>query len=73
MHHLKQLFAVLLCLALVLTVSVSSAAMIHEAGHYPDEETDIIVTGRLESYLEDGYQYLHLVDAELLLQADETL
>ena len=32
---------------------------------YPDEGTDIVVTGRLESYLEDGYMYLHLVDSEV--------
>ena len=33
---------------------------------YPEEGTDIVVTGRLEIYLEDGYQFLHLVDSELL-------
>lgn len=33
---------------------------------YPEEETDIIVTGRLEIYEENGYSYLHLVDAEVL-------
>lgn len=32
---------------------------------YPDEGTDIVVTGRLESYLEDRYMYLHLVDSEV--------
>ena len=32
---------------------------------YPDEGTDIVVTGRLESYLEDGYMYLHLGDSEV--------
>lgn len=32
---------------------------------YPGEGTDIIVTGRLETYDEDGYLYLHLVDAEV--------
>lgn len=33
---------------------------------YPEEGTDILVTGRLETYEEDGYQYLHLVDAEVM-------
>lgn len=33
---------------------------------YPEEGTDIIVTGRLEIYEENGYSYLHLVDAEVL-------
>ena len=33
---------------------------------YPEEGTSIVVTGRLETYDEDGYQYLHLVDAEVL-------
>ena len=32
---------------------------------YPDAGADILVTGRLESYFEDGYMYLHLVDADL--------
>lgn len=32
---------------------------------YPEEGTDIIVTGRLAAYEEDGYMYLHLVDAEV--------
>ena len=32
---------------------------------YPEIGTDIIVTGRLELYEEDGTKYLHLVDAEL--------
>ena len=32
---------------------------------YPDEGTDILVTGRLASYEEDGYMYLHLLDAEI--------
>lgn len=32
---------------------------------YPEFETDIIVTGRLESYLEDNIEFLHLVDAEV--------
>lgn len=32
---------------------------------YPEEGTDIVVTGRLETYEKDGYMYLHLVDAEL--------
>ncbi len=33
---------------------------------YPEEGTDIIVTGRLSKYLEDGYEYLTLLDAELV-------
>ena len=33
---------------------------------YPEEGTDITVTGRLAVYEEDGYMYLHLVDAELV-------
>ena len=32
---------------------------------YPEAGTDIIVTGRLEMYREDGYDYLHLLDAEM--------
>ena len=36
---------------------------------YPEEGTDITVTGRLESYEEDGYMYLHLVDSELVWDA----
>ncbi len=35
---------------------------------YPEEGTGIIVTGRLETYDEDGYMYLHLVDAELVIK-----
>ena len=33
---------------------------------YPGDGADITVTGRLEIYEENGYSYLHLVDAELL-------
>jgi hypothetical protein len=32
---------------------------------YPEEGTDITVTGRLAIYEEDGTMYLHLVDTEL--------
>ena len=32
---------------------------------YPEFGTDIVVTGRLEKYEENGVLYLHLVDAEL--------
>ena len=32
---------------------------------YPEEGADIIVTGRLETYDENGFTYLHLVDAVL--------
>ncbi len=34
---------------------------------YPEIGTDIVVTGRLEIYQEDGYDYLHLLDAKLVL------
>ncbi len=37
---------------------------------YPEEGTDIVVTGRLEEYDEDGYTFLHLVDAELVIEED---
>ena len=40
---------------------------------YPEEGTDIIVTGRLETYDEDGYEYLHLVDAEVLWVSEESI
>ena len=33
---------------------------------YPEIGTDIIVTGRLEMYEENGAKYLHLVNAELI-------
>ncbi len=33
---------------------------------YPEEGTDITVTGRLAVYEEDGIEFLHLVDAELV-------
>ncbi len=36
---------------------------------YPEEGVDITVTGRLEIYEENGYSYLHLVDAEVLWEA----
>ena len=35
-------------------------------GDYPGEGSDIVVTGRLEIYEENGVRYLHLVDAELV-------
>ena len=35
---------------------------------YPEPGTDIIVTGQLETYMEDGMRYLNLADAELVLQ-----
>lgn len=37
---------------------------------YPKEGSDITVTGRLEIYEENGYCYLHLVDAEVLWVAE---
>lgn len=37
---------------------------------YPMEGTDIIVTGRMETYEEDGYMYLHLVDSEVLWEKE---
>ena len=33
---------------------------------YPEDGTGITVTGRLEIYEENGYNYLHLVDADVL-------
>ncbi len=33
---------------------------------YPGDGVDITVTGRLDIYEENGYSYLHLVDAEVL-------
>ena len=36
---------------------------------YPEDGTDITVTGRLEMYEENGYSYLHLVDAEVVWEA----
>ena len=38
---------------------------------YPEIGTDIIVTGRLETYEEEGIKYLHLVDAEMVLEAQQ--
>lgn len=32
---------------------------------YPEEGTDMVVTGRLESYMEGDYVFLHLADAEV--------
>ena len=34
---------------------------------YPEPGTDIIVTGRLETYMEDGMRYLNLADSEMVL------
>ncbi len=36
---------------------------------FPEEGADIVVTGRLEAYEEEGAEYLHLVDAELTWNA----
>lgn len=38
--------------------------------NYPDEGSDIVVTGRLEIYDENGIKYLHLVDAELIWEQE---
>ena len=38
----------------------------HWPEDYPEEGAELTVTGRLEIYQEDGYSYLHLVDAEVL-------
>ena len=38
---------------------------------YPEETTYITVTGRLAVYEEDGYLYLHLVDADLVRENAE--
>ena len=40
---------------------------------YPEEFMDITVTGRLEVYEENGYNYLHLVDAELVWDPDQEI
>lgn len=40
---------------------------------YPEQGTDITVTGRLEIYEENGYTYLHLMDAELLLDQSQEI
>lgn len=40
---------------------------------YPEIGTDIVITGRLEMYEEDGSKYLHLVDAELILAQSEAI
>ncbi len=40
---------------------------------YPEEFMDITVTGRLEIYQENGYSYLHLVDAELVWDPDQEI
>ena len=36
---------------------------------YPALGTTVTVTGRLESYLENEYEYLHLVDAEVVWES----
>ncbi len=33
---------------------------------YPEAGTEIVVTGRFETYFEDGYEYMRLADAELI-------
>ncbi len=38
---------------------------------YPADTADIIVTGRLEMYEEDGSKYLHLVDSDLFWEQPE--
>ena len=38
---------------------------------YPEYGTDIIVIGRLESYMENDLMYLHLVDAEVIWSVSE--
>ena len=39
---------------------------------YPQIGQEITVTGRLEIYEDQGTRYLHLVDADLVLQPEET-
>ncbi len=34
--------------------------------NYPEPGTEIMVTGRFETYLEGDWEYMHLVDAELV-------
>ena len=38
---------------------------------YPEDGSSIVVTGRLETYDEDGIQYLHLTNAELAWQKEQ--
>ena len=38
---------------------------------YPKDGTDIVVTGRLEKYEEDGLMYLHLTDTDMVWQKEE--
>ena len=38
---------------------------------YPAPGTGVTVTGRLESYMEGEYEYLHLVDAQVVWEAEE--
>ncbi len=33
---------------------------------YPEMGTDLTVTGRLETYMEGEYMFMHLVDAEVV-------
>ena len=38
---------------------------------YPEDGSSIVVTGRLETYDENGIMYLHLTNAELVWQKDQ--
>lgn len=40
---------------------------------YPQIGQEIVVTGRLEIYEDQGTKYLHLVDADMVLQPEETV
>ena len=38
---------------------------------YPEEGTEITVTGRLDTYPEDGITYLHLTEADMVIYSPE--
>ncbi|MBR4539944.1 MAG: hypothetical protein IKO52_14040 [Clostridia bacterium] len=38
--------------------------------NYPESGTEIMVTGRFETYFEGEWEYMHLVDAELIWAQD---
>ena len=55
--------------ASMLDLPDAGAQMLVDA--YNEIGTDIMVTGRLEIYEEDGSKYLHLMDAELIWDQEE--
>lgn len=40
---------------------------------YPAPGADLTVTGRFETYLENGYEYVHLVDAQVEWAVEESV